>query len=44
MGIGLLTTLPLPSPCLTEILIYTVLKDQIFLQHPDKQQELFESC
>lgn len=33
---------------LREILIYTVLKDQIFLQHPDinvaKKQELFESC
>lgn len=48
IGIGLLATLPLPSPFDREILIYTVLKDQIFLQHPDmnaaKKQELFESC
>lgn len=33
---------------LRKILIYTVLKDQIFLQHPDindaKKQEVFESC
>lgn len=33
---------------LRKILIYTVLKDQLFLQHPDinvvKKQELFESC
>lgn len=48
-GIGLLLMLPLQSPCLiSERFPFTVLKDQIFLQHPGindaKKQELFESC